>query len=480
MNTRKPNRPRIIYRIVRLGGVMILAFTAVLLLMLGLQTQQAAAVGYTVGLIPDESGVNDNGWNETAYQGLLRAESELPVIGTVYTPTDGSDYGPQLQQCVDDGNDLCITTAFWLNDATLNAANNNPGTKFAILDTKYDNYPANLRGMTFHAKQAGYLAGVLAGLMTESDVIGAVAGLEIEPVVVWTEGYRNGAQCANPAVKVLIEYNNTWIDPDLGAQVAQDMMAQGADAIFGVGGQTGNGGVLTATQSGAWGIGVDVDYYPLLFGSGTVDGSDKLLSSALKKFDNAVFDTISDVVTGTFTSGEVVYTLTEDGVGLAPFHEADPFVSQSVRDALENTKQGIISGTINIDETCRSYIYLPLIFNDWDPRYAVMPQLISPADDSVVGSDVKLVFKADYDADITDWIELELNQNPDFSGTSVSMFHQPADMLWESEIDEVGLGAGKWYWRTNIWFDGPGWPDLPPDDYTQGSYSEVWSFTLEP
>ena len=143
------------------------------------------------------------------------------------------------------------------------------------------------------------------------------------------------------------------------------MIGQGADVIFAVAGPTGNGAVLTATQSAVWAIGVDTDQYFTLFGNGTVDGSDKLLSSAMKHVDNAVFGTISDVVSGTFTSGTLVYDLVLEGVGLAQFHEADPYVPQSVRDHLDSVEQGIVNGSIDIHNDCRGfyYIYLPLTLN---------------------------------------------------------------------------------------------------------------------
>jgi len=363
MTTHKLNQPGRIVRAARLIGVIALAFSAVAVLMLALQAQgPAKANGVTaVGLIPSEHGVSDDVFNRLAYQGLLRAESELGIVGTVYTPTNSEDYGPKLQQCVDDGNALCISVGFMLGEATVNAADTYTGTDFAIVDVAFEGYPDNLRGMVFDEKEAGYLAGVLAGHMTQSDMIGAVAGMEVPPVVAFAEGYRNGAQCANSTVNVLVKYTGTFIDPDLGAQVAQDMISQGADAIFGVGGPTGNGGVITATQSGVWGIGVDFDIYTGVFENGALDGSDKVLSSAVKYIDNAVFGTISDVFSDTFTAGTVLYNLAKDGVGLAPFHEADPFVSQSVRDALDNTTQGIISGAIDIDFTCRFDVYLPLL-----------------------------------------------------------------------------------------------------------------------
>jgi len=267
-----------------------------------------------------------------------------------------------LQECVDDGNELCISVGFQLGEATLNAADTYTGTDFAIVDVTYEGYPDNLRGMDFDGKEAGYLAGVLAGHMTVSNTIGVVAGMPIPQVMDFTEGYKNGAQCANPAVNVLLKYTWDFGSREIGAQAAQEMIAQGADAIFGVGGNMGNGAVITATQSGVWGIGVDSDIYTSIFENEALAGTEKVLSSAVKKIDNAVFDTISDVISGTFTSGAVLYNLAEDGVGLAPFHEADPFVSQSVRDAIQNVTQGIISGTINVDYSCRTF--LPVLIED--------------------------------------------------------------------------------------------------------------------
>ena len=212
--------------------------------------------------------------------------------------------------------------------------------------------------------EAGYLAGAPAGLMTESDIISAIGGMGIPPVVEFIEGYQNGAQCDNSNVVVLVKYTHDWFDPAGGAAIAEDMVADGADVIFPLAGATGNGALLETTQSGEWAIGVDVDQYFTIYENGAVDGSDKLLSSAVKNADNAVFETISDVVSGTFTSGTELYNLKIDGVGLAPFHEADPYIPQSVRDQLASIEQGIINGTINI-QNCRGFYFicLPLTLN---------------------------------------------------------------------------------------------------------------------
>jgi len=324
----------------------------------------AEAASISVGLVTDIGGPDDLSFNWLSYQGLLRAQSQLGITPRVYTSTSEADYGPNLQQCVADGNDVCISVGFLTAGAILNAAATYAQTEFAIVDYAWSSYPPNLRGMVFASDEVGYLAGTLAARMSQSDILGSVGGMQIPPVDSFIYGYRNGARCANPNVTVVVSYTDDFGNPDLGAQAAQGLLAQGADVIFAVAGPTGYGAVLTATQSGAWGIGVDVDYYDLVFMSGAVPGSNKLLTSAMKRVDNAVFDTIADVVSGTFTSGTVVYDLAADGVGLAPFHETDPFIPQTARDELARVRQSIISNTLDVNGPCQTRVYLPAIMKN--------------------------------------------------------------------------------------------------------------------
>jgi basic membrane protein A len=352
----------------RLSAIVLLATLAIVSLLLALRAESRAATeSVSVGLVSNSSVVDDQSFVWMSYQGLLRAESELGVSGTVYTSTESSAYEHNLQQCADDGNDLCISVGLQMAEATLSAARANTDTTYATVDYAWDSYPDNLRGVIFAADEVGYMAGTLAGLMTESDVVGAIGGWPVPAVDDFVYRYRNGAQCANAKVSVPISYTYDFEDPDLGAQFAQDMIDQGADVIFAPAGITGVGAVVTATRSGAWGIGVDTDWYQMVFESGAAAGADMLLTSAMKRIDNAVFDTIGDVVSDTFTSGTVLYDLEAAGVGLAPFHEAAPHVPQDVRDHLEDVREGIINGTIDITDPCRSFVYLPLVLRRWPP-----------------------------------------------------------------------------------------------------------------
>ena len=305
-----------------------------------------------VGLIPTENGVGDMAFNWLAYQGLLQAETDFGVVGSVYTPANPGDYDAQIQQCVDDANVLCVTVGFVLADATLAAAQANPSIHFANLDFAWETYPDNLRGMTFAVEQAAYMAGVLAGLMSGSGTAGIVSGIALPAVLDFTEPFVYGAQCGGGGAGVLVDYTGTFVDPDLGAQVAQQQMDEGADVIFGCGGLTGNGAILHAGQNGAWAIGVDTDQWISVFESGAIPGSDKLLTSVMKRLDSAVYDTIADEVGGTFTPGTVTFDLANDGVGLAPFHQADASIPQAVKDAVEVARQGILDGSIDPWRPC--------------------------------------------------------------------------------------------------------------------------------
>jgi basic membrane protein A len=326
---------------------IVLSFIAILTILFGLKSVSVMAASTKVGIVFSGPSYEDNGFYWQTYQGLLRAENELDVIGSIYTSTNLSDIELQVQQCAQDGNDLCFGADYLVGDVILNTAAIYASTKFAVIDAAYEDYPSNLRGIVFASEQVGYLAGTLAAMMTQSDIIGDLGGMEIPPVTAFTIGYRNGAQCANPGVTTIISYTNDFANPELGSQFAQGMIDQGADVIFAAAGGTGYGALLTTTQSNHWAIGVDTDQYYSVFMSGTVPGSNYLLSSAMKRTDNAAFYTISDVVAGTFTPGTVVYTLVEDGVGLAPFHETEAFVTQDIRSRLTLVKQALIDGTID-------------------------------------------------------------------------------------------------------------------------------------
>ncbi len=337
---------------------------AIVGLLIGFKSTSVQAAPVNVGIILNGD-MTENSLNWQGVQGLLRAETEFGVVGTVYTSTDPTEIISDSLQCALDLNDLCIGVGFMTTEAISISASVHTATIFVNIDGMYLSYPLNLRAVSFASEDAAYMAGTLAALMSQSEILGDLGGMVIPPVTAFTEGFKNGAQCADPGITTIISYTNNFNDPVMGAQFAQGMITRGADVVFAAAGGTGDGAIITTTQSGVWAIGVDTDQYITLFDSGTVTGSNYLLTSAMKHYDNAVFNTISDVVSSAFTPGNVIYGLAASGVGLAPFHETEEFIPLGVRTWLELVSHAISDGRIeplNPESPCLVMYenYLPL------------------------------------------------------------------------------------------------------------------------
>ena len=305
-----------------------------------------------VGLIIDGPVEESNSFTWMAHQGLENAKTNLGINGDEYVKTEANTYADLFTACADtDANDMCIGLGWSMTDAITTAASNYPAVKFVILDGSPETSLANLRGVEFRTEEAAYLAGVLAAEMSQSYAISAIGGMNIPPVTAFTRGYRNGAQCTKEK-RVVVDFINDFMDQERAAEMAGDMMDFGADVIFPVAGAAGDGALLAAVNAGKWAIGVDVDQWVTTFNNGLVSGSDKLLTSVLKRMDIAVVESVQDLLAETFTSGMVSYGLAENGVGLAPYHGADGEIPPYVKDKIDSIKNQIISKTVNANQSC--------------------------------------------------------------------------------------------------------------------------------
>ena len=163
-------------------------------------------------------------------------------------------------------------------------------------------------------------------------------------MVKFVNGYTVGAQSVNPDIRVLSIYNDSFIDAAKGASDAAQFIGEGADVIFGAGGQTGSGGIAAAAADGVWAIGVDQDEYFTTFAGGTAPGSEYLASSAIKRVDLVTFRLIADAVEDEFDGGLVVGTAANDLITYAPPHDAD--VPADVTAAVEAARAGLADGSI--------------------------------------------------------------------------------------------------------------------------------------
>ena len=306
---------------------------------------------FCVGLVTDVGEVDDKSFNQSAWEGVARAEEELGAQVDYIETSDAKDYGANIALFADAGYDVIVTVGFALGEATLEAAATYPDINFIGVDQfqawEFDdddstNVP-NVAGLIFNEDKAGFLAGALAGLLTETNTIAAVLGTDlIPPVVAFKEGYENGALYANPDVTSISTYHPggldvAFTDPEWGASTAAQAIGQGADVIFGAGGKTGNGALIeVAGNEGLFCIGVDSDQWETV-----PEAHSCLVSSAMKLITPGVFDLVSASQSGSFPAGNFV-----GDVGLAPFHDFDSVVSDEIKATLEEINAGLQDGSI--------------------------------------------------------------------------------------------------------------------------------------
>ncbi len=327
-----------------------------------MHTEDVVPAGLTVvGLVLDSPITPENPFMWMAHQGLTdlvtmyNGDPADPQIDPKeYIKTEENTYAALFDQCAAESH-MCIGVGYGMYDITVAKAIEYPSVKFVIIDSELpETPPSNLRGVVFRSDEAAYLAGLLATRMSGSNTVAAIGGMEIPPVTIFLRGFRNGAQCADSNSRVLVDYLNDFWDQDLGAQMAQDMMNYGADVIFPAAGPAGNGALFEATGAGNWAIGVDMDQYVSVFGSGSEPGADKMLTSVVKRVDTAVVESVEDLLFGTFSSETVSYGLAEEGVGLAPYHETVDDISQDVKDEIDALKAAIIAETVDVNNSCRN------------------------------------------------------------------------------------------------------------------------------
>lgn len=313
-------------------------------------TAPAEEVDFKACMVSDAGGFDDASFNESAYLGLTRAESELGIEIATAESNDEAQYGPNLTQLVADGCNLIVTVGFLLGDATAEAAAANPDVNFAIVDFGYDEPITNVKPLFFETDEAAFLAGYAAADASGTGTIGTFGGINIPTVSIFMDGYLAGVNYYNEAngtdVNVLGwdgsdgQFSGDFEDQTQGANITQTFLDQGADIIMPVAGPVGLGAASTIQSDGnSWLIGVDSDWT-----ESAPDYAGIVFTSVLKNIANSVFDTIEESLNAGFSNAPYVGTLENEGVGVAPF--ADGTVSDEALAALEEITAGIIAGDI--------------------------------------------------------------------------------------------------------------------------------------
>ena len=252
--------------------------------------------------VTDTGGVDDNSFNENAFNGLQEAADEIGFEPVVLESSSDADFEPNINALLEEGCDLIVTVGFLLGDATEAAAQANPDTNFAIVDFAYDQEYENLLGLTYATDQAAFLAGYVAADQTESGTVGTYGGQNIPTVTVFMEGFEAGIEYYNEQKGTEVElvgwstaeddglFTGDFEDLSKGRQTTESLLDQGADIILPVAGPVGQGSIEAIRAGGddAKLIWVDTD------GCESVpDACDLFLTSVMKNFDVSVYDTVT-------------------------------------------------------------------------------------------------------------------------------------------------------------------------------------------
>jgi len=332
--------------------VIVVLLLGLMLAACGGGTDQAAEEGggdcssedvLCIGLVTDVGEVDDKSFNQSAWEGAQQAASEFGAQVDFIETKDAKDYGANIALFADDGYDIIVTVGFAMGEATAEAAQKYPDINFIGVDQFQGEPIDNLAGLIFNEDKAGFLAGALAGMLTESNTVAAVLGTDlVPPVVAFKEGYENGAVYVNPGINLISTYHPggmdvAFTDPEWGASTSKQAIDQGADIVFAAGGKTGNGGLIeVAGTDGAYCIGVDTDQWETV-----PEAHPCLISSAMKLITPGVFDLIELSTSGAFPAGNFF-----GATGLAPFHDHDGDVPQEVKDKLAEIDAGLQDGSI--------------------------------------------------------------------------------------------------------------------------------------
>jgi basic membrane protein A len=310
-------------------------------------TSDAPASKLKIGMATDVGGVNDKSFNQSAWEALKKVTADTGAESKYLESKSDADMEPNLRAFVSEKYDLTWGIGFLFSDAMTKVAKENPDSKFGLIDATPTEALPNVESVAFAENEGSFLVGVVAGLMTKTNKIGFVGGMEIPVIKKFEAGFKAGIESVNPeaAKSMKINYVGDFSKPDLGKQAAATMYDAGVDIIFHASGASGNGvfnEAKTRKDAGkdVWVIGVDKDQ-SLEFGDAIT------LTSMMKGVEAAVYKVSKDLIDGNWQGGQVVTLgLKDNGVGLPDTSTKN--VPADVLAKVEEYKQKIISGEIKV------------------------------------------------------------------------------------------------------------------------------------
>lgn len=287
---------------------------------------------FKITLVLDKGGVNDQSFNQSAWEGAQEAEKEFGNVEVSYLEsTKDDDYLANIETAVDNDSDLIIGVGFQLTEAIGQAAELYPEENFAVIDGTYENILDNVKPILFNEEQSGYTVGLIAGKMTKTNKLGFIGGMDIPSVTNFLVGFEKGVKEVNPNAQISSQYANSFTDASKGKAISQLMVSNGADIIFTAGGGVNNGVIETCQDTNTKAIGVDMPTSHI--------SPDVVLTSALKNVGTGVKTIIKDLVEGNFKGGEAsIFDLSNNGVGYEETALIPEDIKSFVDEKIKNSK----------------------------------------------------------------------------------------------------------------------------------------------
>jgi basic membrane protein A and related proteins len=312
-----------------------------------------------VGIVFDIGGKNDRSFNAAAWDGVRRAEKDLPICLYDVEPGNPTSIEPAMRAFAEKNFDLIIGIGFAQGPIMQKVAEDYPNIKFAIVDgvifEKDGKTPkSNVASLVFREHEGSYLVGMIAASKSKSGILGFLGGMDIPLIHKFETGYEEGARSVNPNIRVIDNYvgvtDGAWNNPGKGKELALAQIEKGADVIFTAAGNSGLGafdaveqyGKNTQGEANKFVIGVDSNQNMVKPGF--------VLTSMVKRVDNAVYDAVEEVLDGKFKGGFHAFGLDKDGVAYAMDENNKPLIPPDVITRVEESKGRIVAGEIKVTD----------------------------------------------------------------------------------------------------------------------------------
>ena len=312
-----------------------------------------------VGIVFDIGGKNDRSFNAAAWEGVKRAEKDLPICLYDVEPGNPTSIEPAMRAFAEKGFDLIIGVGFAQGPILQRVATDYPGIKFAIVDgvifEKDGKTPkSNVASLVFREHEGSYLVGMIAAEKSKTGVLGFLGGMDIPLIHRFQKGYEEGAHAVNPNIRVIPNYvgvtDGAWNNPGKGKELAVAQIEKGADVIFTAAGNSGLGAFDAVEQYGKndkgeanrFVIGVDSNQNAVKPGF--------VLTSMVKRVDNAVYDVVKEVLGGNFKGGFHSFGLDKDGVAYAMDENNKALIPADVIQRVEEARTKIGTGEIKVTD----------------------------------------------------------------------------------------------------------------------------------